>query len=486
MRSSPSVRLLLLGFMLIGMVLRVGAALKYPNVAHTDEILELQEPAHRLAYGFGVVAWEWRRGARSWVFPGFLAGVMRSTDWMASGSTGYQAGIAIVLSLISLTTIWFGFAWGKRAGGSAAALIGAGACAIWYELVYFAPKSLNEVLAAHLLLPGLYLGVYGDRFKENRRMLLAGIFCGLAVALRIQLAPAVAVAAFGFCYANWRKRVIPLAAGLCLPVLCFGMVDAVTWGHPFQSYLEYFLAHAHQISVPKLAGAAETAGHLERVAPWIGYPRILLAHLGPVALLVILGIRRSPLLGWMALVHLVFHSFFRFGDLRYLYPIMPLEITLAALGVVELIPVLNAWRKSALSAGAIVAGSLAFFALCCCLLVPEMEWDRWSGNLRAFDELSHDSTLCGVGVYRIPWFALGYYAHLHQNVPIVLLEETEDLKAEWKSFNAVVIGGTLNDPTNTFTSSGCRNGVCLYRRQGSCEAPRPDHEINSVLQQHGW
>jgi len=485
MRSSSSVRLLLLGFMVIGLFLRVGTAVKFPNVAHTDEILELQEPAHHLAYGYGVVAWEWRRGARSWVFPAFLAAVMRSTDWIATGSTGYQTGMVIVLSLISLTTIWFGFAWGKRAGGTEAAIIAAGACAIWYELVYYGPKTLNEVLATHALLPGLYLGVYGDRFKENQRMLLAGIFCGLAVALRIQLAPAVAIAAFGFCYSNWRKRAIPLAAGLILPVLCFGLVDAVTWGRPFQSYLEYFRVHAHQLSAPKLP-RVDSAEHLERVPPWIGYPRILLARLGPVALLVILGIRRSPLLGWIALVHLVFHSLFRFGEVRYLYPLMPLEIALAALGVVELVPALNSRRKTPLSPRAIMAGALAFVALCSCLLAPQIDWHRWSGNLRAFDELSHDSTLCGVGISHIPWFTLGDYAHLHQNVPIVILEDEEDLKDQWKSFNSLVIGGTLTDPSHTFNYSGCTNGVCLYRRQGPCEAPAADHQINAVLVKNGW
>jgi hypothetical protein len=471
--------------MLIGLFLRVGAALKFPNATHTDEILEVQEPAHRLAYGYGVAAWEWRRGARSWVFPAFLAGVMRSTDWIATGSTGYEAGIVIVLSLVSLTTIWFGFAWGKRAGGTEGAIIAAGACAIWYELVYYGPKTLNEVLAAHVLLPGLYLGVYGDRFKENRRMLLAGIFCGLAVALRIQLAPAVAVAAFCFCYSNWRKRVIPLAAGLLLPVLCFGMVDAVTWGHPFQSLIEYFRVHAHELSVPKLA-SAEVGERLEKIPPWIGYPRLLLAHLGPVALLIILGIRRSPILAAIALVHLAFHSCFHFGDMRYLYPLMPLEITLAALGVVELIPALNSRRKSPLSPRTIMAGGVAFVAACSCLLVPQIDWYKWSGNLRAFDELSHDSALCGVGVSGIPWFTLGDYAHLHQNVPIVVLGGAEDMKKEWKSFNAVLVGGTLTDPSHTFDLAGCLNGDCLYLRQGSCEAPRADHEINSVLVQNGW
>src|SRR5271157_272291 len=82
MKSSSIARLLLLGFMLIGLFLRVGAAIKFPNVNHTDEIVETQEPAHRLAYGYGVVAWEWRQGARSWVFPAFLAAVMRSTEWI--------------------------------------------------------------------------------------------------------------------------------------------------------------------------------------------------------------------------------------------------------------------------------------------------------------------------------------------------------------------------------------------------------------------
>jgi phosphatidylinositol glycan class B len=405
MKSSLSARHLLLLFMLIGLFLRVGVALRFPNAAHPDELLQFQEPAHRLAYGYGVVAWEWRQGARSWVFPAFLAGVMRTTDWMYSGSRGYQCGMVIVLSLLSLSTIWFGFAWSKRAGGTEAAILAAGACAIWYELVYFAPKTLTEVVATHALLPGLYLGKYGERLGEKKRMLLAGIFLGLAISLRIQLAPAVGFAALYFCYPNWRKRLLPVAVGLLLPVLGFGLVDAITWSHPFQSILVYFRVHAREFSAPALPGGNAT-GQAHLVEPWYGYPMMLCAHLGPVAFLVLMGIRRSPFLGWVALIHLVFHSLFRFGDVRYLYPLMPLEITLAALGIMELTPALNNRRKSPLSPRTIVAGGLAFLALISCLLVPQMDWSRWSGNLIAFDRLSRDSTLCGVGVYRIAWWKL--------------------------------------------------------------------------------
>ena len=197
-----------------------------------DEIFNSLEPAHHLAYGYGVIVWEWRMGIRSWVFPAFLAGVMRATDWMAPGSAGYLRAIAILLSLLSLTTVWFGYAWAKRAGGNAAAMIAAGACATWYELVYFAPKALNDVVAANLLLPGLYLGMYGERLPEKKRLFLAGLFCGLAVSLRMYLAPAVLFAVLYFCHANWRRRTLPMFLGLLLPIVSFGLVDAVTWSYP--------------------------------------------------------------------------------------------------------------------------------------------------------------------------------------------------------------------------------------------------------------
>jgi phosphatidylinositol glycan class B len=56
---------ILLAFVFVGLLLRVGVALQLPRIAHPDEIFQTQEPAHRLAYGYGVVSWEWRDGVRS-------------------------------------------------------------------------------------------------------------------------------------------------------------------------------------------------------------------------------------------------------------------------------------------------------------------------------------------------------------------------------------------------------------------------------------
>ena len=103
----------LITIFLLALLLRVGVAIHFPSIEYADEIYNTLEPAHHLAYGYGVVAWEWRRGARSWVFPAFLACVMRATDWMGPGSLGYIRAITVLLSLLSLTTVWFGYAWGK-------------------------------------------------------------------------------------------------------------------------------------------------------------------------------------------------------------------------------------------------------------------------------------------------------------------------------------------------------------------------------------
>ena len=145
--------------------------------------------------GYGVISWEWRLGIRSWVFPGFLAGVMRTPRGWARVRQDTLLGATIVLSLVSLTAMWFGYAWARRASGTPAAIVAAVACSFYFGLVYFAPKALTEVFAAHVMLPGLYLGMYGEKLGERKRLFLAGLLCGTAACLRIQLLPGAGIRA---------------------------------------------------------------------------------------------------------------------------------------------------------------------------------------------------------------------------------------------------------------------------------------------------
>lgn len=459
---------------LIALLLRIGVAMRVPSLTHPDEIFQTQEPAHRLAYGYGIITWEWRDGIRSWMFPAILAALMRATDWMGPGSSGYLWAVTILLSLFSLITVWFGFAWAKRVSGIEAAMIAAGGCAVWYELVIFAPRTLTEVLAAHILLPGLYLGAFAEGRWEKRKLFLAGILCGLAMSFRIQLFPAVALAGLYFCRSRWRTRLPAVLAGILLPLTVFGIVDAITWSYPFQSFFRYFWVNA-------VAGRSELYG----TEPWYWYLIVLLSHLGPILLLALVGIRRSPFLGWMALAVLAPHSLLPHKEVRYIYPLMPILITLAALGTMEITKEIDHLLKSRIHPKVAISVALVLFAFFSFLLAPQFAyWKSRSGSLAMVDRLSRDPTVCGLGVHGILWFDTGGYTHLHRNVPIILMSDGPQLEQEYSSVNAVIAHGPVSLLSSDFVLKGCSDGVCLYQRTGSCISPRAD-EVNAVLEQTG-
>lgn len=466
---------LLLAVFLIALLLRVEVGSHFPSLEWGDEVFNSLEPAHHLAYGYGVVVWEWRLGIRSWVFPAFLAGVMRLSDWMGPGSSGYLDAIRFLLSLLSLTTVWFGYAWNKRVSGQSAAWIAAGACATWYELVYFAPKAFTEVVAGNLLLPGLYLGMYGEGLPEKKRLFLAGLFCGLAVSLRIQLAPAVLFAVLYFCHTDWRRRVPPAFAGLLLPVIVFGLVDALTWSYPFQSYIRYFWAVV-------LQGESLIFG----TEPWYWYFWVLAVHFLPLFLLALVGVRRSPFLGWVVLIIVASHSLLAHKEYRFIYPVIPIVVTLAALGFVELAEDFRSWAKPSLSERTI---AIAGLVLCICtsgmLGWYSPLWTKHSGGLVALDRLSRDSSVCGVGLYEVGWVETGGYAHLHRNVPMVVVRNSTELEQQVPSFNALLASDRFTDPQMRFSQEECWKDICLYRRPGLCVMAPQYNEINKLLRETG-
>jgi hypothetical protein len=446
-----------------------------PNIFYPDEIFQTLEPAHRLVYGYGVISWEWRLGIRSWVFPTFLAGVMRATAWMGSASAGYLLGTAIVLSLISLVTVWFGYAWAKRASGSPAALIAALTCSFCFGLVYFAPKALNEVVAAHVLLPGLYLGVYGERLGERKRLFVAGLLCALAACLRIQLLPALVFAMVYFCYPRWRERVPAVAAGAAVPVLVFGAADWFTWSYPWQSFIRYFEANVVQ-----------GPGKLFPVQPWYWYLLILVVLIGPAVLLLFHGARRSPFLAIFCAIVVFSHSLIPHKEIRFIYPILAPAITLAAMGIVDLLREIKHGLKFLDNPRWIVAVGVAFLFVSSALLAAQCtDWYRTRWGDGAFDRLSREPGVCGLGIYRAMWWESGGYTHFHRDVPIIPLENATQLAKDAPFINALIAPAASPDLPAGFVQSQCWQGVCLYERLGTCTSPAADDELNAYLRRIG-
>ena len=165
---------------------------------------------------------------------------------------------------------------------------------------------------------------------------------------------------------------------------------------------------------------------------------------------------------------------------------MPILITLAALGFVELAEDFNTWGKAAVSSRAIIIAGLTFCIVTSAAFAwRSPRWTHFSGGLIAMDRLSQDSSVCGVGLYKLSWIYSGGYSHLHHNVPIVLVLRDTELEEQAPSFNALVTDGAFTDQTMGFTSAGCWNGICLYRRAGSCTVSERTIEINKVLRKVG-
>ena len=475
LRSRPSaVHCAWAACFLVGFALRLYAA-HFPNLIHPDQIFQTLEPAHRLAFGYGVITWEWREGVRSWVFPAFLAAIMKATAWLGPGSSGYLWGINVVLSLLSLVTIWFGFVWAKRASGIEAALIAAGACAVWYDLVIFAPAALTGVVATHALLPGLYLGKYGERLPAGRRMFLTGLLLGLAVSLRIEFAPAIGFALIYFCREDWRRRAAPLACGLLLPVLGFGLVDAFTWSYPFQSFIKYFWVNA-----------IEGRSALYGLKPWYWYGLVLTEQMFPLLVLALVGVRRSPFLGWFALIVLVSHSLIGHKEVRFIYIVFPIVVTLAAIGLVDIVRHFTARStRPALIGRVTVVCALGAISLLSYLSVPLFPyWQKDAAGIAAFDRLSRDRAVCGVADYDL-WYTMGGYAHLDRDIPILLIENARALRGQASAFNALLAKRSALPATLGFTRIRCWHNACLYTRGGSCAPPARRYEVNTVLRRIG-
>jgi len=263
-------------------------------------------------------------------------------------------------------------------------------------------------------------------------------------------------------------------AGILVPVAVFGVVDAFTWSYPFQSFFRYFWVNA-------VEGRSELYG----TEPWYWYLLILLANLGPVLFLALMGVRRSPFLGWIALAILVPHSLLAHKEVRFIYPLIPILLTLAALGTADLVKDLGHFFKSPIYPKVAVAVALVLFAVTSVFFVPQFTWwVRNSGTMAIVDQLSRDPAVCGLGIHGTSWFNTGGYTHLHRNIPMVLMSEGPWLERESASVNAVIAYGTPPRLTPDFKLKKCSGAVCLYQRPGSCVSPQV-HEVNEELRQTG-
>ena len=330
---------------------RAAVALSGDFVTHPDEIMQYLEQGHRLAFGNGVVYWEFFYGARSWLVPGLVAGILILFDALGLDDPAwYVDGVKLAFCAASLAVPAGMYLFARRHFDEAAARAALLAGAFWYELVGFAHKPMTEFVATGLAMALLASCARGPRENGPAAAWLAAFLAVLTAAIRVQYAP-LAVALFGLFFLRCGKAARAHAAAALAFLAAVGIFDAMSWdGEAFHSYranLEFNLA-------------------IDRPAAWQGhqYALWLLYTGGGVSILcmaaALLDLRRYGFLLVLVAVVLVVHSLEPHKEYRFVFAVVPLWLLVGA-GVAARLagqPGRRAWTYG--TAGAVfTAASLA-------------------------------------------------------------------------------------------------------------------------------
>src|SRR6202163_1083038 len=104
----------LLILLALAMLVRLAAIIAFPSLHHPDENFQLFEQAHRFAFGYGVVPWEFRDGIRSPVLPYTLAALFWLGERLFGGPEDYLLVARSALGAASLAGVGGGFPHGPR------------------------------------------------------------------------------------------------------------------------------------------------------------------------------------------------------------------------------------------------------------------------------------------------------------------------------------------------------------------------------------
>jgi hypothetical protein len=454
--------------------LRLVPILLVPSMVWPDEVFQTSEQAHRLIYGTGLVPWEFQFGIRSWLLPGAIAIVMELSRIVGDGPDYYLPAIAMAFATLAAAPVMCGFLWSRRLFGLSGALVAGTAVAVAPELVYFGARTLSEVVAGHLLIVGLYALDPSYPVTSRRRRFLGGALLGVVLVLRVQLAPAVVIAAVWAYWQSANKCALTMLAGVTAVLIAAGTLDALTLGYPLAALWRYVLYNAYY-------GASSTFGVEPEIYYLQGELEVWASAAPFLLLLVILGTRRMPALMAAAVTVLALHSIIGHKEYRFIYPATLLLTVLAGVGLAQIV----SWAQNYLAEhgnrGNIATLSCVFLFAGFWCFVSYKVWtgptltglrDRAHDNLLAAAFVSHGPAACGIGLYGAggkDWVDSGGYTHFHRAAPLFWPKNENALLAAAVGFNTLIY--TQAPPSSLgFNLAKCFGQVCVARRVGSCRA----------------
>jgi hypothetical protein len=400
----------------VALAIRLWNVVTHSYIVWPDETFQYLEPAHRLVFGSGVITWEFLDGIRSWFLPGILAGLIWLVSRVVPDPAAYVMAARLLCVAASMAIPFVGYRLAARRLGPAAGLLAGLLCALSSETVYFSPVIMTEPLATDAALLAIWFGdAPAPSSATRRRLLAAGLLFGLAVSLRWQYAPVLALAALAQHARRPRELALVAAAGLAVVVPVLGGLDAITWGVPFQSVWLNYVRNAAQ----GVSGAMGTEA-------WFFYPAYYFvawgAAAGLLAICALIGMARAPVLAVLAVGTLALHSLAPHKELRFVFlatACMPILIGLGAAGLLRRISTLRPLRIGAPVAGAMALAVSAVTAVATVRqATPADAWHRTRSLLQATAVARDVPGACGLAIRRARVYETGGYTYWHRDAPI--------------------------------------------------------------------
>lgn len=451
-------RPLLLTILAAAFVLRLGVAWQLPNIHQADEIYQVPEQANRSVNGYGIVSWEFQTASRGALLPSLV----KPFYFFTTRPVVHQMLIAALFSALSLIPVWVAFRWAGRLYGAAGGALAAVMMATWFEAVYFAPRPTPDAVSGYLLLAALFLARPG---AGRRDLFLAGASFMLALAVRMQLAPAIGIALLlaASLRQPGRTRLMPLALGAVAGLALAGGIEWLWWGVPFRghwNYLEMEFVHG--------------ASTFFRREPLIFYVKnyvLMYGGLLPVILFLAgAGARQAPILLLTAIAVIVPFHFIGHKEYRFLVPAVPLLVLLMGLGTIDLlVRVAGAIR---LRTGALVAaGWLTAGIAISCGDYYRPYWFQDRNHILAFRDIAAQPDACGVALVGIRWWHTPGLSGMMRDLPLYEAGRDETAMARLTpAANYILTGPKAPVPAAPYVQwkAYSRPVEFLYRRPGAC------------------
>lgn len=322
---------------------------------HPDEVFQSLEPALSRAFGFGVQAWEWQVGLRNHAIPVLFSWLLRAASAGGVDDVWWRR-VVLEVPQYALHVAMLGAVWrlsARRVGASLARWC-LWLVALYGPLVWFGGRTMSEAISTALLVWGL------ERLDDPDARATAwgfgGALLGLSVVARYGSAAVVAPAMLWLLASRRVGALFAAGAGGLVVAGLLGLLDRLTWGAWFHSFITY-------VDFNVLSGQA--AARFGAQPFWFYVPRLALAPWAALGLLLWTVERRGR--AWLLFVaglgYFVSITGTAHKEERFLYPTLVLWTVAGTPAFVAFVAERwsRPWVKGLLAAA--LLGGAAFFVV---------------------------------------------------------------------------------------------------------------------------